>query len=110
MQINDSTVAVVTGGASGLGEATTRRLHASGATVVIMDLTSSPGAALAAELGDLARFCAGDVRSQAQVQAAIDAARARRPASGRQLCGCRHARAGHRQERADGPRSFPQRR
>jgi NAD(P)-dependent dehydrogenase (short-subunit alcohol dehydrogenase family) len=75
MQINDSTVALVTGGASGLGEATTRRLHAAGSAVVIMDLPSSPGEALAGELGDLVRFCAGDVRSQAQVQAAIDLAR-----------------------------------
>jgi NAD(P)-dependent dehydrogenase (short-subunit alcohol dehydrogenase family) len=71
LQINDSTVAIVTGGASGLGEATTRRLHDGGAAVVIIDLPSSPGGALAAELGDRVRFCAADVRSEAQVQAAI---------------------------------------
>ena len=40
MQINDSTVALVTGGASGLGGATVRRLHAEGAAVVIVDLPS----------------------------------------------------------------------
>src|SRR5674476_227824 len=56
LQINVSTVALVTGGASGLGEATTRRLHEGGAAVVIVDLPSSPGEALATELGDRARF------------------------------------------------------
>ena len=74
MQINDSTVAIVTGGASGLGEATTRRLHDGGAAVIVIDLPSSPGGALAAELGDRVRFCAADVRSEAQVQAAIASA------------------------------------
>jgi len=74
LQINVSTVALVTGGASGLGEATSRRLHESGAAVVIVDLPSSPGEALASELGDRARFCAADVRNQTQVQAAIAAA------------------------------------
>ena len=74
MQINVSTVALVTGGASGLGEATSRRLHESGAAVVIVDLPSSPGEALASELGDRARFCAADVRNQTQVQSAIAAA------------------------------------
>jgi len=71
LQINVSTVALVTGGASGLGEATTRRLHAGGAAVVIIDLPSSPGETLAGELGDRVRFCAADVRDETQVQAAI---------------------------------------
>jgi NAD(P)-dependent dehydrogenase (short-subunit alcohol dehydrogenase family) len=75
LKINDSTVALVTGGASGLGEATVRRLHADGAAVVILDLPSSPGEALADELGGRARFVATDVRDEAQVQAAIDVAR-----------------------------------
>src|SRR5674476_124860 len=74
LQINVSTVALVTGGASGLGEATTRRLHEGGAAVVILDLPSAPGEALAAELGAKVRFCAADVRNEAQVQAAIAAA------------------------------------
>ncbi|GAA2737546.1 3-hydroxyacyl-CoA dehydrogenase [Pedococcus aerophilus] len=74
MQINDSTVALITGGASGLGGATVRRLHAEGAAVVIVDLPSSPGQALAEELGDMAQFVPADVRDEAQVQAAIDAA------------------------------------
>ena len=75
MQINENTVALVTGGASGLGEATTRRLHAAGAAVVILDLPSSPGKALAEELGDRVRFAPTDVRDEEQVQAAIDLAR-----------------------------------
>ena len=75
MQITDSTVALVTGGASGLGEATVRRLHADGAAVVILDLPSSGGEALAQEFGDRTRFVATDVRDEAQVQASLDAAR-----------------------------------
>lgn len=74
MQINASTVALVTGGASGLGEATIRRLHAEGASVVILDLPSSDGSALSRELGGRASFCPADVRDETQVQAAIDAA------------------------------------
>jgi len=75
LQINPSTVALVTGGASGLGEATTRRLHHGGSAVVIVDLPASPGQALATELGDRVRFCAGDVRDDIHVQSAITAAR-----------------------------------
>ena len=75
MQINESTVAVVTGGGSGLGEATVRRLHASGASVVVVDLASSGAANVAEELGDGVRFVPGDVRDEARVQAAVDAAR-----------------------------------
>jgi NAD(P)-dependent dehydrogenase (short-subunit alcohol dehydrogenase family) len=71
LQINASTVALVTGGASGLGEATTRRLHQSGCAVVIVDLPSSRGEARAAELGDRVSFSPADVRDEAQVQAAI---------------------------------------
>ncbi|MBK8470333.1 MAG: SDR family NAD(P)-dependent oxidoreductase [Actinomycetales bacterium] len=75
MRITDHTVAIVTGGASGLGGATLRRLVADGARAVIVDLPSSPGAAVAAELGDRVRFVAADVRDELQVQAAVDAAR-----------------------------------
>jgi NAD(P)-dependent dehydrogenase (short-subunit alcohol dehydrogenase family) len=55
VRITDTTVALVTGGASGLGEATTRRLVADGAAVVVVDLPSSPGPALAQELGGRVR-------------------------------------------------------
>jgi NAD(P)-dependent dehydrogenase (short-subunit alcohol dehydrogenase family) len=75
LRITDSTVAIVTGGASGLGGATTRRLAADGAQVVILDLVSSPGTALASELGDRVRFVPADVRDESSVQAAVDAAR-----------------------------------
>jgi len=77
LQINASTVALVTGGASGLGEATTRRLHEAGAAVVVVDLPTSPalsGQRLVAELGDRVHFCPADVRDEAQVQAAINVA------------------------------------
>lgn len=59
-------VAIVTGGASGIGEATCRRLVAEGATVVIADVNEERAQALAAELGPAARaqaFDAADVKS-----------------------------------------------
>ena len=64
--------AIVTGGGSGLGEATTRALVERGANVGILDLANSPGAAVADELGERARFLEADVTSEEQVQAAID--------------------------------------
>jgi NAD(P)-dependent dehydrogenase (short-subunit alcohol dehydrogenase family) len=64
--------ALVVGGASGLGEATVRRLHGSGATVTIADVNAEKGEALASELG--AAFVACDVREEEQVQAAVEAA------------------------------------
>ncbi|GAA3690123.1 3-hydroxyacyl-CoA dehydrogenase [Terrabacter ginsenosidimutans] len=78
MQLNSSTVAVVTGGGSGLGGATARRLVADGATVVIVDLESSTAPALVEELNaqreGSAVFVAADVRDETQVQAAIERA------------------------------------
>lgn len=71
MQITSNTVALITGGASGLGEATARRLHTDGAAVVLVDLPSSKGEQLAAELGERARFAPADVRDEAQVAAAV---------------------------------------
>ncbi len=68
--------ALISGGASGLGEATTRRLHAAGAAVVIADLNADKGEGLATELGDNARFVAADVTESDQVQAAVDLAAA----------------------------------
>ncbi len=64
--------ALVVGGASGLGEATARRLHGQGAAVTIADVNAERGEALASELG--AAFVACDVRDEDQVQAAVDAA------------------------------------
>lgn len=66
--------AIVTGGASGLGLATARRLASAGARVVIADLPSSAGAERAAELGHGSAFAPTDVRDDAQVQAAVDLA------------------------------------
>ena len=67
--------ALVVGGASGLGEATARRLHADGATVTIADLNADKGAALAAELGDRARFAEANVLEANQIEAAVATAR-----------------------------------
>ncbi|MBE2319133.1 SDR family oxidoreductase [Solirubrobacter sp. CPCC 204708] len=61
--------ALVAGGASGLGAATARALHARGANVTIADLNADVGQALADELG--ARFVRADVTDAAQVEAAI---------------------------------------
>jgi NAD(P)-dependent dehydrogenase (short-subunit alcohol dehydrogenase family) len=71
MQIEGSG-ALVAGGASGLGEATTRALHARGALVTIADLNADKGQALAAELG--IAFVQCDVREEEQVQAAVQRA------------------------------------
>lgn len=64
--------AIVSGGASGLGEATVRRLHAAGAQVVIADVNPEKGEPLAEELG--ITFVQTDVREEDQVQAAVDKA------------------------------------
>jgi len=69
MQI-DSAGALVSGGASGLGEATVRRLHGGGAHVVIADLNRDKGEALAAELGDRASFHEVNVTDADAVEAA----------------------------------------
>jgi len=66
--------ALISGGASGLGEATTRRLHEAGASVVISDMNSEKGEALASELGERASFVEANVMDEEQVQAAVDAA------------------------------------
>jgi NAD(P)-dependent dehydrogenase (short-subunit alcohol dehydrogenase family) len=64
--------AVVTGGASGLGEATARALSERGAAVTILDLDDTRGPALAADLGGHTTFVRTDVTDEASVQAAID--------------------------------------
>jgi NAD(P)-dependent dehydrogenase (short-subunit alcohol dehydrogenase family) len=71
MDVNGA-AAIVTGGASGLGEATARDLAAQGAKVVIADLNEAQGKAIADELGGV--FVKVDVSDEAQVQAAVDAA------------------------------------
>lgn len=68
MDVNGARV-LITGGASGLGGGTARRLASRGARVGILDLESSQGAAVAADLGGV--FAAADVRDPAQVTAAV---------------------------------------
>lgn len=67
-------VAVITGGASGLGEATVRRFVEHGAKVVIADFQDEPGEALAKELGDATVFVHADVTKEDDVAGAVDAA------------------------------------
>jgi NAD(P)-dependent dehydrogenase (short-subunit alcohol dehydrogenase family) len=69
-------VALVSGGASGLGLATVQRLHEAGAAVVVLDLPSSQGKAVADGLGERAAFAPGDVTSPDDVAAAVEAAAA----------------------------------
>jgi NAD(P)-dependent dehydrogenase (short-subunit alcohol dehydrogenase family) len=69
--------AVVTGGASGLGLAVARHIGAAGGAVVILDVQDGPGRAAAAALGPQAAFLRCDVTSEAEVNAAMDAAAAR---------------------------------
>ncbi len=73
MQLSSKISAVVTGGASGLGAATARRLAGHGVKVALFDLNESRGAALAAEIGGV--FCRADVSSEASVDDAFAKAR-----------------------------------
>lgn len=75
MEIKDS-VFIVTGGASGLGEATVRRLVANGGKAIIADLNAERGEALAGELGDAVSFVKCDVTSDEDGRAAVAAAQA----------------------------------
>ena len=67
-------VAVVTGGASGIGEATTRRFVAEGAKVLIADMQQKRGSSLAKELGNNATFVSVEVRKETEVQTAVETA------------------------------------
>jgi NAD(P)-dependent dehydrogenase (short-subunit alcohol dehydrogenase family) len=73
MQI-DGLVALVTGGASGLGRASVEALLAGGAKAVICDLPKSPGEAVAAELGESVVYAPTDVTDEDQVRAAVETA------------------------------------
>ncbi len=66
--------AIVTGGASGLGLATARRLVEQGMQVVIVDLPASDGAGVAAELGAQVRFVAADVTTSPRCRRCVAAA------------------------------------
>lgn len=71
------TAAIVTGGASGLGEGVVRMLAAAGGRAAILDLPGSAGEAIAAELGESVAFFPTDVSVSAEVEAAVDGARER---------------------------------
>ena len=72
MEIQDK-VAIITGGASGLGRATVERYIADGARVAIFDINESAGQELAAQFGEKAAFYRVDVADEASVQQAINA-------------------------------------
>ncbi len=74
MKLDSTIAAVVTGGASGLGAATARRLAAQGVRVALFDLNGATGEALAREIDGL--FCIVDVTSEVQVEAGFANARA----------------------------------
>jgi len=67
-----NTSAIVTGGASGMGEAAGRRLAGEGAQIVVVDRDAAKGEAVAADIGGL--FCAADVTDEETVRAAVAAA------------------------------------
>lgn len=73
MELNGK-VALVTGGASGLGEACVRRFVAQGARVAILDINSATGRALADELGNDVRFIKTDVGVESEVYQAVNEA------------------------------------
>ena len=73
MKIDSSIAAVVTGGASGLGEASARALAAKGAKVAIFDLNEKRGEAVARDIGGT--FCKVDVSDEASVDAGFARAR-----------------------------------
>ena len=73
MELNSSVAAVITGGASGLGEATARALAAKGVKVAIFDMNEQKGEAVAKEIGGV--FCKCNVTSEEEVDAAFAKAR-----------------------------------
>ena len=75
MKIQDAR-AVVTGGASGLGNAVAQHVVSKGGRVVILDVQEGPGRAAATALGANALFVRCDVTSEAEVNAAMESARA----------------------------------
>jgi NAD(P)-dependent dehydrogenase (short-subunit alcohol dehydrogenase family) len=74
MKLDSSVTAVITGGASGLGQATTRALASQGVKVAIFDFNEEKGEAVAKELGGV--FCKVDVTSEADVDAGFKKSRA----------------------------------
>ena len=73
MQLDKAT-AIVSGGASGLGLATAKKIVEAGGRAVLLDINEEQGARSASELGGRARFTAADISSEEQVRAAVNAA------------------------------------
>ena len=103
MQIRDNAF-IVTGGASGLGGATSRMLAAQGAKVVIADVQADRGEPLARELGAATRFVKCDVSSEADGRAAVDAALALGPLRG--LINCAGIAIGEKTVGKEGPHAL----
>jgi NAD(P)-dependent dehydrogenase (short-subunit alcohol dehydrogenase family) len=103
MQISGNAF-IVTGGASGLGGATTRMLAAAGGRVVIADVQADRGEALAGELGGSARFVRCDVSSEADGRSAVDAALALGPLRG--LVNCAGIAIGEKVVGKEGPHAL----
>jgi 3-hydroxyacyl-CoA dehydrogenase / 3-hydroxy-2-methylbutyryl-CoA dehydrogenase len=97
--------ALVAGGASGLGEATVRRLHAGGARVVIADVNAESGRRLASELGELVTFVPVDVTDAATVAEAVELAAANRGGL-RISVSCAGIAWGERVARSKGPHAL----
>jgi len=70
----DRATAIVSGGASGLGLATAKRIIEAGGRAVLLDINEEQGSRSASELGERARFVAADISSEEQVRAAVNAA------------------------------------
>ncbi len=100
MKIEGSTF-VVTGGGSGLGEATVRHFHDRGAAVVIADVAVAKGEALAAELGARAAFVRCDITDESEVTAALAKAATFGPLRG--VIGCAGIAVGEKVLGRDGP-------
>jgi NAD(P)-dependent dehydrogenase (short-subunit alcohol dehydrogenase family) len=103
MQIS-SNVFIVTGGASGLGGATSRMLVAQGGKVVIADVQADRGEALERELGAATRFVKCDVASEADGRAAVEAATAMGPLRG--LVNCAGIAIGEKTIGKEGPHAL----
>jgi NAD(P)-dependent dehydrogenase (short-subunit alcohol dehydrogenase family) len=103
MQISNH-VFIVTGGASGLGGATTRMFAEQGGKVVIADVQADRGEALARELGAHARYVKCDVSSEADGRAAVDAALALGPLRG--LVNCAGIAIGEKVVGKEGPHAL----
>jgi NAD(P)-dependent dehydrogenase (short-subunit alcohol dehydrogenase family) len=104
MQIKNN-VFIVTGGASGLGEAVSRMFAANGGHLLIADVQADKGEALARELGNTSRFIRCDVTSEQDAKAAVEAATALGALRG--LVNCAGIAIGEKTVGKDGPHALP---